>query len=150
MRSSSAWVWSLLEILSLLRFSLSLCPSPYCLAMTCCLPPGVARGHRDNRQAPSRRLQEDGQECECKDWFLRAHKRKLITVPGMPKKQCPCDHFKANVKKTSKEPKAPQEAKQALQSLPGISQAMSIKELCSAFIGALRTCSLNATFSSRT
>ncbi|XP_022259207.1 C-X-C motif chemokine 17 isoform X2 [Canis lupus baileyi] len=68
--------------------------------MTCCLPPGVARGHRDNRQAPSRRLQEDGQECECKDWFLRAHKRKLITVPGMPKKQCPCDHFKANVKKT--------------------------------------------------
>ncbi|KAM8963892.1 C-X-C motif chemokine 17 [Lycaon pictus] len=62
--------------------------------------PGVARGHRDNRQAPSRRLQEDGQECECKDWFLRAHKRKLITVPGMPKKQCPCDHFKANVKKT--------------------------------------------------
>ncbi|EFB28120.1 hypothetical protein PANDA_013244, partial [Ailuropoda melanoleuca] len=34
------------------------------------------------------------------DWFLRAPKRKLMTVPEMPKKQCPCDQFKASVKKT--------------------------------------------------
>ncbi|VFV18374.1 vegf co-regulated chemokine 1-like [Lynx pardinus] len=62
--------------------------------------PGVARGHRDQRQAPRRWLQEGSQECECKDWFLRVPKRKLMTVPGLPKKQCPCDHFKGSVKKT--------------------------------------------------
>ncbi|XP_004694221.1 PREDICTED: VEGF coregulated chemokine 1 [Condylura cristata] len=59
---------------------------------------GVARGHRGQSQASGRRLQEGGQECECKDLFLRVPKRKLITVPGL--KQCPCDHFKSNVKKT--------------------------------------------------
>ncbi|XP_008060626.1 C-X-C motif chemokine 17 [Carlito syrichta] len=63
--------------------------------------PGVARGHRDQGQVSGRWLQEGGQECECKDWFLRAPKRKLMTVPRLPKKRCPCDHFKDNVKKTS-------------------------------------------------
>ncbi|XP_024433397.1 C-X-C motif chemokine 17 [Desmodus rotundus] len=62
--------------------------------------PGVARGQRDQRQASGRWIQEGGQECECKDWFLRAAKRKLMAVPRLPKKQCPCDHLKANVKKT--------------------------------------------------
>ncbi|KAI5234613.1 C-X-C Motif Chemokine 17 [Manis pentadactyla] len=62
--------------------------------------PAVARGHRDQHQVSGRWLQEDGQECECKDWFLRAPKRKLMTVPGLPKKKCPCDHFKSNMKKT--------------------------------------------------
>ncbi|KAM6153243.1 C-X-C motif chemokine 17 [Erethizon dorsatum] len=61
--------------------------------------PGVARGLRDQRQASRRWLQEGGQECECKDWFLRALRRKLTTVHGLPKKQCPCDHLKVNVKK---------------------------------------------------
>ncbi|KAL2763153.1 C-X-C motif chemokine 17 precursor, partial [Daubentonia madagascariensis] len=60
----------------------------------------VARGHGDQGQASGRWLQEGGQECECKDWFLRAPKRKLMTVPGLPKKQCPCDHFKGKMKKT--------------------------------------------------
>uniref|UniRef100_A0A9L0J6D3 C-X-C motif chemokine 17 n=1 Tax=Equus asinus TaxID=9793 RepID=A0A9L0J6D3_EQUAS len=64
--------------------------------------PGVAKGHRDRHQASGRWLQAGGQECECKDWLLRAPKRKLMTVPGLPQKQCPCDHFKGNVKKTSK------------------------------------------------
>ncbi|XP_062965205.1 C-X-C motif chemokine 17 [Cynocephalus volans] len=62
--------------------------------------PGVARGHRDQRQASGRWLQEGGQGCGCKDWFLRAPKRKLMTVPGLPEKQCPCDPFKGNAKKT--------------------------------------------------
>ncbi|XP_045387519.1 C-X-C motif chemokine 17 isoform X1 [Lemur catta] len=62
--------------------------------------PGVARGHWDQGQASRRWLQEGGQECECKDWFLRAPKRKLMPVPGLPKKQCPCDRFKGKVKKT--------------------------------------------------
>ncbi|XP_003362375.1 C-X-C motif chemokine 17 [Equus asinus] len=62
--------------------------------------PGVAKGHRDRHQASGRWLQAGGQECECKDWLLRAPKRKLMTVPGLPQKQCPCDHFKGNVKKT--------------------------------------------------
>ncbi|XP_023988241.1 C-X-C motif chemokine 17 [Physeter macrocephalus] len=62
--------------------------------------PGIARGHMDQRQASGRWLQDGGQECECKDWFLRAPKRKLMTVPGLPKKPCPCDHFKGRVKKT--------------------------------------------------
>ncbi|KAM9224429.1 C-X-C motif chemokine 17 [Dugong dugon] len=63
---------------------------------------GVARGHKDQRQASRRWLQEGGQECECKDWLLRVPKRKsmALTVPGSPRKQCPCDHFKGNVKKT--------------------------------------------------
>ncbi|TEA42812.1 hypothetical protein DBR06_SOUSAS1610348, partial [Sousa chinensis] len=34
------------------------------------------------------------------DWFLRAPKRKLMTVPRLPRKPCPCDHFKGRVKKT--------------------------------------------------
>ncbi|XP_072823152.1 C-X-C motif chemokine 17 [Vicugna pacos] len=62
--------------------------------------PGVARGHRDQRQASGRRLQEGAQECDCKDWFLRASERKLMTVPRLPKKPCPCDRFKGRVKKT--------------------------------------------------
>ncbi|KAM9047894.1 C-X-C motif chemokine 17 [Megaptera novaeangliae] len=62
--------------------------------------PGIARGHRDQHQASGRWLQDGGQECECKDWFLRAPKRKLMTVPGLPKKPCPCDHFKGRMKKT--------------------------------------------------
>ncbi|XP_062031941.1 C-X-C motif chemokine 17 [Lepus europaeus] len=61
---------------------------------------GVARGHRDQRQTSGRWLWEDGQECECKGWFLRAPTRKLMTVPRLPKKHCPCDHFKSTVKKT--------------------------------------------------
>ncbi|XP_057568965.1 C-X-C motif chemokine 17-like [Hippopotamus amphibius kiboko] len=61
---------------------------------------GIARGHRDQHQASGTWLQEGGQECECKDWFLRAPKRKLMTVPRLPKKPCPCDHFKGRVKKT--------------------------------------------------
>ncbi|XP_017358660.1 C-X-C motif chemokine 17 [Cebus imitator] len=61
--------------------------------------PGVARGHRDQGQASRRWLQEGGQECECKDWFLRGPRRKLMTASVLPKKQCPCDHFKGNVKK---------------------------------------------------
>ena len=36
------------------------------------------------------------------DWFLRAPKRKLMTIPGLPQKQCPRDNFKVTVKKTSK------------------------------------------------
>uniref|UniRef100_A0A8C4LBK9 C-X-C motif chemokine 17 n=1 Tax=Equus asinus TaxID=9793 RepID=A0A8C4LBK9_EQUAS len=70
--------------------------------LTCFLLTGLARGHRDQRQASRRWLQAGGQECECKDWFQRAPKRKLMTVPGLPQKQCPCDHFKGNVKKTRK------------------------------------------------
>ncbi|XP_058385386.1 C-X-C motif chemokine 17-like [Diceros bicornis minor] len=58
------------------------------------------KSHRDQCQAFGRWLQAGGQDCECKDWFLRAPKRKLMTVPGLPKNQCPCDHFKGNVKKT--------------------------------------------------
>nr|XP_008539365.1 PREDICTED: VEGF coregulated chemokine 1-like [Equus przewalskii] len=62
--------------------------------------PGVARRHRDQHQTSGRWLKAGGQECECKDWFLRAPKRKPMTVPGLPQKRCPCDHFKGNVKKT--------------------------------------------------
>ncbi|XP_019484578.1 PREDICTED: C-X-C motif chemokine 17 [Hipposideros armiger] len=62
--------------------------------------PGVARGHRDKHQASGRWLQEGGQECECKDWLLRAPRRKLMALPRLPKKQCPCDHVKGNVRKT--------------------------------------------------
>ncbi|KAF5924182.1 hypothetical protein HPG69_018117, partial [Diceros bicornis minor] len=47
-------------------------------------------------------------------------------------------------------PKAPQEAKQALQSLPAISPTMSASKPCSAFIGALRAHSPNETFSVKT
>ncbi|XP_055992585.1 C-X-C motif chemokine 17 [Sorex fumeus] len=61
---------------------------------------GVARGYKDQRQRSGRWLQEGGQECECKDWFERASKRKLMAVTALPKKQCPCDHFKSNMKKT--------------------------------------------------
>ncbi|KAM5236371.1 C-X-C motif chemokine 17 [Ctenodactylus gundi] len=61
--------------------------------------PGVARGHRDQRQASRRWPQDPGQECECKDWLPRAPKRKLATVSTLPKKQCPCDHPKVNVKR---------------------------------------------------
>ncbi|XP_005412411.1 PREDICTED: VEGF coregulated chemokine 1 [Chinchilla lanigera] len=61
---------------------------------------GVARGRRDQRQAPRSRLREGGQECECKDWFLRALRRKLMAVSRLPKKQCPCDRVKVNVKKS--------------------------------------------------
>ncbi|XP_040832529.1 C-X-C motif chemokine 17 [Ochotona curzoniae] len=60
----------------------------------------VARGHKDQRQTSGRWLWEDGQECECKGWFLRAPKRKLMTVHGQAKKHCPCDHFKGTAKKT--------------------------------------------------
>ncbi|XP_045844067.1 C-X-C motif chemokine 17 [Meles meles] len=62
--------------------------------------PGVARGHRDDRQAPRMGLHKGSQECDCKDWFLRAPKRKLMAMSEMPKKQCPCDQFKGGVKKT--------------------------------------------------
>ncbi|KAM4801435.1 C-X-C motif chemokine 17 [Urocitellus parryii] len=61
---------------------------------------GVARGHRDQRQASGRRLLKSSQECECKDWFLRASKKKPMTAAGLPKKRCPCDHFTVSVKKT--------------------------------------------------
>ncbi|KAF5924171.1 hypothetical protein HPG69_018105, partial [Diceros bicornis minor] len=67
-----------------------------CLEVTCFLPTGVARDNRGPDQASGRWLQAGGQEY----WFLRAPKRKLMTVPGLPQKQCPCDHFKGNVKKT--------------------------------------------------
>uniref|UniRef100_A0A8C4LBY1 Uncharacterized protein n=1 Tax=Equus asinus asinus TaxID=83772 RepID=A0A8C4LBY1_EQUAS len=115
-----------------------------CLEVTFFLLTGVARRHRDQHQASGRWLKADGQECECKDWFLRAPKRKPMTVPGLPQKRCPCDHFKGNVKKTSK---APQGAKQALQSLPAISQTVSASKPCSAFVGALRAHSPNKTLS---
>ncbi|XP_047647060.1 C-X-C motif chemokine 17-like [Phacochoerus africanus] len=61
---------------------------------------GITRGHRDPRQASGKWLQEAVQECECKDWFLRAPRRKFMTAHGLPKKPCPCDHFKGRVKKT--------------------------------------------------
>uniref|UniRef100_A0A8D2DX45 C-X-C motif chemokine ligand 17 n=1 Tax=Sciurus vulgaris TaxID=55149 RepID=A0A8D2DX45_SCIVU len=62
--------------------------------------PGVARGNRNQHQASGRRLVEGSGDCECKDWFLRASKRRLMTVPRLPKKRCPCDHSTVNVKKT--------------------------------------------------
>uniref|UniRef100_A0A9L0RUS8 C-X-C motif chemokine 17 n=1 Tax=Equus caballus TaxID=9796 RepID=A0A9L0RUS8_HORSE len=71
-----------------------------CLEVTFFLLTGVARRHRDQHQTSGRWLKAGGQECECKDWFLRAPKRKPMTVPGLPQKRCPCDHFKGNVKKT--------------------------------------------------
>uniref|UniRef100_A0A8D1RVK3 Uncharacterized protein n=1 Tax=Sus scrofa TaxID=9823 RepID=A0A8D1RVK3_PIG len=37
-----------------------------CLEVTCFLLTGIARGHRDPRQASGKWLQEDVQECECK------------------------------------------------------------------------------------
>nr|XP_020027652.1 C-X-C motif chemokine 17 [Castor canadensis] len=58
----------------------------------------VARGQRNQRQVSGRWLPVGSQECECKDWFLRAPKRKLMTVPRLQEK-CPCDHSKGNVKK---------------------------------------------------
>ncbi|CAO2626396.1 C-X-C motif chemokine 17 [Lemmus lemmus] len=64
--------------------------------------PGVAKSHGDQRQASGRWLQEGGQECECRDWFLRAPKRKSTPVLESPKKQCPCDHVKDSEKKNSK------------------------------------------------
>ncbi|XP_004710583.1 C-X-C motif chemokine 17 [Echinops telfairi] len=62
---------------------------------------GVARGHRGQRQASGRRLQEGGLECECKDQFQKLPKGKFmaLAVLGSPKKQCPCDHFMSNMKK---------------------------------------------------
>nr|XP_040134912.1 C-X-C motif chemokine 17 [Ictidomys tridecemlineatus] len=76
-------------------------PFPFrCLEVTCFLPTGVARGHRDQRQASGRRLLKGSQECECKDWFLRASKKKPMTEAGLPKKRCPCDHSTVGVKKT--------------------------------------------------
>ncbi|XP_049643462.1 C-X-C motif chemokine 17 [Suncus etruscus] len=64
------------------------------------LTSGVARGYRDQRQRSGLWLWEGGQECECKGWFQRAPKRKLMAEQGLPKKQCPCDRFKSKVKKT--------------------------------------------------
>ncbi|XP_031240089.1 C-X-C motif chemokine 17 [Mastomys coucha] len=61
--------------------------------------PGVARSHGDQHRAPTKWLLEGGQECECKDWFLRAPKRKTTAVLGPPRKQCPCDHVKGGEKK---------------------------------------------------
>ncbi|XP_058438992.1 C-X-C motif chemokine 17 isoform X1 [Marmota monax] len=63
---------------------------------------GVARGNRDQRQASGRRLLKGSQECECKDWFLRASKKKPMTAAGLPKKRCPCDHSTVSVKKTNR------------------------------------------------
>ncbi|XP_005087122.1 C-X-C motif chemokine 17 isoform X2 [Mesocricetus auratus] len=62
--------------------------------------PRVARSHGDQRQAFGRWLREGGQECECRDWFLRASKRKSTPVLEPPRKQCPCDHVKGSEKKT--------------------------------------------------
>ncbi|XP_057619147.1 C-X-C motif chemokine 17 [Chionomys nivalis] len=61
--------------------------------------PGVAKSHGDQRQVSGRWLQEGGQECECRDWFLRAPKRKSTRVLESSKKQCPCDHVKDSEKK---------------------------------------------------
>ncbi|XP_052013527.1 C-X-C motif chemokine 17 [Apodemus sylvaticus] len=61
--------------------------------------PGVARSQEDQHRAPGPWLLEDGQECECKDWFLRVPKRKPTAVLGPPRKQCPCDHVKGSEKK---------------------------------------------------
>lgn len=44
-------------------------------------------------------------------------------------------------------PKAPPEAKQALQSLPAVYQTLPASKLCSASVGALRAHSPNETFS---
>nr|AAH24561.1 Chemokine (C-X-C motif) ligand 17 [Mus musculus] len=101
--------------------------------------PGVARSHGDQHLAPRRWLLEGGQECECKDWFLQAPKRKATAVLGPPRKQCPCDHVKGREKK-KQTPKAPQEVAKTLQSLPAISQTMSPGKLCAALI-VLRLCS---------
>ncbi|XP_023560287.1 C-X-C motif chemokine 17 isoform X2 [Octodon degus] len=57
---------------------------------------GVARGRWDQRQAPRRWLSEGSQEYP----FLGVLRRNLMTEPQLPKKQCPCDHVKVNVKKT--------------------------------------------------
>ncbi|XP_008844677.1 C-X-C motif chemokine 17-like [Nannospalax galili] len=62
--------------------------------------PGLSRNHRDQRQASRRWLQEGSQECQCKDWFLRAPGRKFTAEPRTPRKHCPCDHLKSNVKKS--------------------------------------------------
>ncbi|XP_006871571.1 PREDICTED: VEGF coregulated chemokine 1 [Chrysochloris asiatica] len=43
--------------------------------MTCFLPTGVARGHKDQLQGSRRWLQVGGQECECKE--NQRHHRKL-------------------------------------------------------------------------
>uniref|UniRef100_A0A8C2QJS8 C-X-C motif chemokine ligand 17 n=1 Tax=Cricetulus griseus TaxID=10029 RepID=A0A8C2QJS8_CRIGR len=96
--------------------------------------PRVARIHGEQRQASGRWLREGGQECECRDWFLRASKRKSTPVLEPPRKQCPCDHVKGSEKKNSKTPKAPQKVKQAIQNLPAISQTMSTSKFCSALI----------------
>uniref|UniRef100_A0A8C3WL05 Uncharacterized protein n=1 Tax=Catagonus wagneri TaxID=51154 RepID=A0A8C3WL05_9CETA len=106
--------------------------SHYFSIYACFLLTGIARGHRDTHQASGRGLQEGVQECECKDWFLRAPRGNLMTVHELPKKPCPCDHFKGRVNKTSKlTPKTPQEANEAIQSLPAVSQTMSAGELFS-------------------
>ncbi|KAM6223661.1 C-X-C motif chemokine 17 [Rhynchocyon petersi] len=91
--------------MKVLIFSLFLLlPLTLMMAMVSSNPkPGVARGHRDQRQDSRRRLQEGGQECECRDWLLKSPKGKFMTLkmPRPPrKKRCPCDHFKVNVKKT--------------------------------------------------
>ncbi|XP_076430179.1 C-X-C motif chemokine 17 [Peromyscus maniculatus bairdii] len=61
--------------------------------------PGVARSHGGQRQASRRWLQEGGQECECRDWFLRTPKRESTPVLEPRRKQCPCDHIKGGEKK---------------------------------------------------
>ncbi|XP_055476689.1 C-X-C motif chemokine 17 [Psammomys obesus] len=58
--------------------------------------PGVARSHGSQPQAPGRWLWEGGQECECRDWLLKAPKRNPRAVLGPPRKQCPCDHVKGS------------------------------------------------------
>ncbi|XP_015985390.2 C-X-C motif chemokine 17 [Rousettus aegyptiacus] len=89
-----------MDAMKVLIYSLLLLPLMLMSVVSSNPNPGVARGHRDQRQSSGRWLQEGGQECECKDWFLRAPKRKLMAAPRLPKKQCPCDHFRSNVKKT--------------------------------------------------
>lgn len=48
-----------------------------CLAMTCFLPPGIARGQRDDRQAPRTRPHKGSQECDCKGQYQQQH----CTIP---------------------------------------------------------------------
>ncbi|CAH7380941.1 C-X-C motif chemokine 17 isoform X2 [Phodopus roborovskii] len=61
--------------------------------------PRVGRSQGNQRQVSGRWLREGGQECECRDWFLRAPKRKSTPVLEPARKPCPCDHVKGSEKK---------------------------------------------------
>lgn len=71
--------------------TISVGPVPFrCLARPCFLPPGVARGQRDHRQASKRWLHEGGQECECKGQYQQQH--CTITIQLSPLSPTPALH----------------------------------------------------------